>query len=103
MGDPIMPKPFGLIVMFRQMVDFQSSPLQSFLSLAKLLASGLPVLRVVGVGLNLKFLHRVHRRDVSDVVSARLCVVRHAINEEFMRLRSSSDAPLRNGPLSNGR
>src|SRR5260370_18900442 len=67
-------------------------------------ARGLPVLRVVGVGLNLKLLHRIDRRDVRDVVAARPRIVRYAIDQECRRLRSSSYAPLRNrtgveGPL----
>src|SRR6185436_6398853 len=45
---------------------------------------GLPVLRIVGVGLNLELLHRVHRWHQRDVVVPGLPVVGCAVQQELV-------------------
>ena len=42
-------------------------------------AAGVAVLRIIGIGLDLELLHSVNRGHIGNVVDARLCVVRCAV------------------------
>ena len=70
-------------------------------------AGGAPVLRVVGVGLDLELLHRVGRRHVGDVVAALVGVVRGAVEQELvvavLRRRSSTSRRARRCRTAAGR
>ena len=58
-------------------------------------AARVPVLRVVGIRLDLELLDRIDRRHICDVIAACLRVIRRAVEQEFVgRCAPAVDAPV---------